>query len=106
MRARRLAALMGVAALAFAVIGPPALAAGATLAQQEEEQDVPAEEGGSGQDAETETDPGEGGGAAEETGPPWTYQMAWLALIGAFFLLLAIGAAYYRFVVMRQRGEA
>lgn len=105
MRARRLVALMGVAALVLAVVGAPALAAGATLAQQEEEQDVQGEEGG-GQDAEAETNPGEGGGAVEETGPPWTYQMARLTLIGAFFLLLAIGAAYYRFVVMRQRGEA
>ena len=105
MRARRVAAILGAISLIFGVIAPPALAAGASLAQQEEEQDAQGEEGG-GQDAEAETDPGEGGGAAQETGPPWTYQMSWLALIGAFFLLLAIGAAYYRFVVMRQRGEA
>ncbi|MGH2694586.1 MAG: hypothetical protein ACRDJJ_07175 [Actinomycetota bacterium] len=105
MRVRCVAALLGVAALALAAVASPALAAGPTLAQQQQEEDVPGEEE-SGQDAEAETDPGEGGGAAEETGPPWTYQMSWLALIGAFFLLLAIGAAYYRFVVTRQRGEA
>jgi hypothetical protein len=106
MRVSRVAAFLGAGVLILGVIAAPALAAGATLAQQEEEQDAPAEEEGSGQDAEAETDSGEGGGATVETGPPWTYQMAWLALIGAFFLLLAIGAAYYRFVVTRQRGEA
>jgi hypothetical protein len=43
--------------------------------------------------------------AATETGPPWTYQMAKIALLGVVGLGLAIGAAYYRFVVVRRRGE-
>ena len=59
-------------------------------------QDEPEAETGSGAD-ETEE-------AATETGPPWTYQMARLALGALALLGLAIAGAYYRFVVMRQRG--
>lgn len=59
-------------------------------------QDEPEAETGSGAD-ETEE-------AATETGPPWTYQMARLALGALVLLALAIAGAYYRFVVMRQRG--
>ena len=42
----------------------------------------------------------------EETGPPWTYQMARISLLLLALLFVAVGAAYYRFVVRRQRGEA
>ena len=59
-------------------------------------QDEPEAETGSGAD-ETEE-------AVEETGPPWTYQMARMALAALFLLGLAIAGAYYRFVVLRQRG--
>lgn len=67
-------------------------------AEQQEERDPEdtAEETGAG---------GEGEEAATETGPQWTYQMARLALVGVVGLGLAIGAAYYRFVVVRRRGE-
>ncbi|HEY7875819.1 MAG TPA: hypothetical protein VIG64_11940 [Actinomycetota bacterium] len=41
----------------------------------------------------------------EETGPPWTYQMARISLLLLALLFLAMAAAYYRFVVKRQRGE-
>ncbi|HEX2196475.1 MAG TPA: hypothetical protein VHJ76_06070 [Actinomycetota bacterium] len=58
--------------------------------------DEPEAETGSGAD-ETEE-------AATETGPPWTYQMARIALASLVLLALAIAGAYYRFVVMRQRG--
>ncbi len=71
-------------------------------------------EGGEGEDeesggqdepeAETGAGAGETEGAATETGPPWTYQMARMALAALVLLALAIGGAYYRFVVMRQRG--
>ena len=61
-------------------------------------QDEPEAETGSGAD-ETEE-------AATETGPPWTYQMARIALASLVLLALAIAGAYYRFVVMRQRGAA
>lgn len=58
--------------------------------------DEPAAETGSGAD-----DTGE---AVTETGPPWTYQMARIALASLLLLALAIAGAYYRFVVTRQRG--
>ncbi len=59
-------------------------------------QDEPEAETGSGADQTEE--------AATETGPPWTYQMARIALASLLLLALAIAGAYYRFVVMRQRG--
>jgi hypothetical protein len=59
-------------------------------------QDEPEAESGSGAD-QTED-------AATETGPPWTYQMARMALAALVLLGLAIAGAYYRFVVTRQRG--
>ena len=55
-------------------------------------------------EAETGSGAGETEEAVEETGPPWTYQMARMALAALFLLGLAIAGAYYRFVVMRQRG--
>jgi hypothetical protein len=61
-------------------------------------QDEPEAETGSGADQTEE--------AATETGPPWTYQMARIALASLLLLGLAIAGAYYRFVVMRQRGAA
>lgn len=59
-------------------------------------QDEPEAETGSGADQTEE--------AATETGPPWTYQMARMALAALALLGLAIAGAYYRFVVTRQRG--
>jgi hypothetical protein len=59
-------------------------------------QDEPEAETGSGADQTEE--------AVTETGPPWTYQMARMALAALVLLGLAIAGAYYRFVVMRQRG--
>lgn len=59
-------------------------------------QDEPEAETGSGAD-QTED-------AETESGPPWTYQMARLALAALALLGLAIAGAYYRFVVARQRG--
>ncbi|MGH2748763.1 MAG: hypothetical protein ACRDKB_12705 [Actinomycetota bacterium] len=63
--------------------------------QEERDEEDTAEETGAG---------GEEGEAATETGPQWTYQMARIAMVGVVALGLAIGAAYYRFVVMRRRG--
>lgn len=59
-------------------------------------QDEPEAETGSGADQTEE--------AVPEAGPPWTYQMARMALGALVLLGLAIAGAYYRFVVMRQRG--
>lgn len=58
--------------------------------------DEPEAETGSGADQTEE--------AVTETGPPWTYQMARIALASLLLLALAIAGAYYRFVVQRQRG--
>ncbi len=51
---------------------------------------------------ETESEE-EGGEAAEETGPPWTYQMARIALVLLVLTILGVGFAYYRFVATRRR---
>jgi hypothetical protein len=52
------------------------------------------EEGGS---------PEEGGGESAETGPPWTYQMARIALVLLGLTLLGVAFAYWRFVAQRRR---
>ncbi len=105
MRAR-LAILMALAAIvgSLAAMAPLAHAhAGVTLSQQNQEE---GESGGSGNQGD-EGQQGEGGGesdeAAEETGPPWTYQMARISLILLFLTLLAVGFAYYRFVATRRK---
>ncbi|HVF52127.1 MAG TPA: hypothetical protein VNC78_00815 [Actinomycetota bacterium] len=69
-----------------------------------EEQEADAEGGG----ADDEKDVGDAAEeeAVEEAGPPWTYQMAKLSLGLLVLLGIAIGAAWYKFVGMRQRGEA
>lgn len=65
------------------------------------------DEGTTGQDdpeAETGSSEEQTEEATTETGPPWTYQMARIALASLALLGLAIAGAYYRFVVTRQRG--
>jgi hypothetical protein len=128
---RRLVVLLalGLVLGALSGAGPATAADGLVLAQEvgegEEGSDVGAEEGSQQQEGgTTEGDEGEdqesGGqdepeaetGAGEdqseeavtETGPPWTYQMARMALAALLLLGLAIAGAYYRFVVTRQRG--
>lgn len=61
--------------------------------------------GGGGGDSESgeAEGGGESGGAAEETGPPWTYQMARISLALLFLTLLGVGFAYYRFVATRRK---
>lgn len=71
-----------------------------------EEEEAERQEAGDPEDTAEETGAGgETGEAASETGPQWTYQMARIALVGVVGLGLAIGAAYYRFIVVRRRGE-
>lgn len=94
-----------VLAAVFAALAGPARAA-AEVAQGQE-QDVE-QEGGEGEgevESEGGAEEGQTEEAAEEEGPPWTYQMARFSVAMLLFLGLGIGAAYYRFVVMRQRGE-
>jgi hypothetical protein len=57
-----------------------------------------------GSSAETGADKGQTVPAADETGPPWTYQMARLGILLIVVMVLGCGLAYYRFVVRRQRG--
>lgn len=127
---RRTAALFAlVLLLGGAGLTGSALAADIVLAQEvgetEEESGITGEEGSqqseggtsegdegddqeSGGADEPEAETGSGAGETEEavteTGPPWTYQMARIALASLALLGLAIAGAYYRFVVMRQRG--
>jgi hypothetical protein len=72
------------------------------------------EGGGQGEESEGTTPQGgnedeggesaeEGGAAAEEVGPPWTYQMARIALVLLALTLLGVAFAYYRFVAVRRR---
>jgi hypothetical protein len=44
--------------------------------------------------------------AAEEEGPPWTYQMARIGIGLLVLMFLGLGLLYYRMVVSRQRGVA
>jgi hypothetical protein len=114
MRARVAIALMlGLAA--WLALTAPVPAAGLVAAQEpnQEEDVVGEEEEAGGQEganrgareegAEVGADEGETEGASE-TGPPWTYQMAWLGLLLLVAMGAAVGLAYYRFVVRRQRG--
>lgn len=66
--------------------------------KDQESQSDPETESGASQE-ETET-------ATEETGPPWTYQMARIALVLLALTLLAVFLAYQRFVIRRRRGFA
>ena len=84
------------------------------LAQQPGED--PDTEGGEGQDpegegqgdpeAETGANEGQGEEATPEPGPPWTYQMARIALVLLALTLVAVFLAYQRFVIRRRRGFA
>ena len=89
---------------------------GLVIAQQPNEDtgvqggDAQDEGGGAGQDdpgAETGADEGqtEEGTSAETTGPPWTYQMAWITLALLVLLALGLGYLYFRLVFSRRRGE-
>lgn len=122
MRAQLLIPLVLVGALT--AMAPAAYAAGPLLAQENEQQDAGRQKAGGGgdlvdeeeeaegqesadeEDAARETGAGEEEteGAATETGPPWTYQMAWLGVLMLLGLAAGIGLAYYTFVVRRQKG--
>ena len=63
-------------------------------------------EGQSDADAETGAGEGETGEAATEEGPPWTYQMARIAIALLVLVAGALGLLYYRLIVQRSRGAA
>ncbi len=103
--------------LALIPLGPAAAesAVGGTITWAQQPGTDQQVEGGEGQDdegagssdeeAETGVEEGQEEGTAEETGPPWTYQMARISL--ALLALLALGMAllYFRLVVSRRKGE-
>jgi hypothetical protein len=116
MRAR-LVTLFALLVVVTAVTVAPVPAAGAPdrpfaqdVGEEEEElvgeeEEAEGQEGGGEAETEGEVGAGEGEteGAAEETGPPWTYQMARLGMVLLVVLGLAIGLAYWRLVAKRQR---
>ena len=66
-------------------------------AEQQGQGDPETESGASEEETES---------ATEETGPPWTYQMARIALVLLALTLVAVFLAYQRFVIRRRRGFA
>ena len=123
MRARLaiiLASLLLLAGGTVFLAVPAGASEGLVLAQEvgEEEGDANPEQGegapgegseGAGQsDAEAESGVGEGesGGEAAEPGPPWTYQMARMAIGLVLLMFLMVGFTYYHFVYRRQKGTA
>ncbi len=89
-----LIALMAVVSSVTAFASPAWASPGPTLAQETDSEE---EEGGGGGSEE------EGGEGAEEAGPPWTYQMARIALVLLALTILGVAFAYYRFVATRRR---
>ena len=100
MRARL--ATLAAALLVCGALIPAAASIAHAQTPQETTDKGKAKEGQSGADAKKD---GEATPAAPEEGPPWTYQMARMGLAILFFLALGMGLLYYRFVVVRQRGE-
>jgi hypothetical protein len=117
MRSRLTAVVTLLALLAVALVAPAAQASTTgTLLAQEQPTEEPAVEGGEGQneggdgqgdpDAESGASEEEAeGSATEETGPPWTYQMARITLVLLLFLALGLAYLYYRLVAQRRKGE-
>lgn len=113
----RSAVLLVLAALLstlFALRAPLAHASDVVLAQESEtegsdqgdESDSGAtdeDEGSGSSEAEVGSNEGQSDPAAEETGPPWTYQMARMIVALAVLMALGIAFLYWRLVVQRQR---
>jgi uncharacterized protein HemX len=97
-----LALLLALCMTALSPLIGSAVAATQVTAQEEESEGQ--DEGGQDPETETGADEGQAEGAEEETGPPWTYQMARMGIALMVVLALGIGLAYYRFVTKRQRG--
>lgn len=109
----RWAILAALLAVLFLAAAPGvALAGGGAFAQGG--QDDAGEEGSAGEEApEGQSDPeaetgaqDEAEGAATETGPPWTYQMARISIVLLVLLGLAVFRSYHKLVGSRQKGAA
>jgi len=111
MRARLviLIALMAMVT-SMVTLGSPAWSSTDPTFAQETDSDN--EGSGQSEDSEEGTSQGsnedEGGESSEEggtaeVGPPWTYQMARIALVLLALTLLGVAFAYYRFVAIRRR---
>ena len=118
MRSRWLPAVaLALVVAVIALQASPAFAAAGTVAAAQDGggQGGGGQEGGGGQgdggegqddpDAETGAGEEEQESAVPEEGPPWTYQMAKISLLGLALLLLACAYLYWRLVVVRRRGE-
>jgi hypothetical protein len=107
MRSRRLVWLVGTLVLSATLsqIAPALASTSTALTQEDQGEQKEGEEGQGDADAETGASEEETEGGTAETGPPWTYQMAWISIAGLAFLLLACGYLYWRLVVVRRRGE-
>lgn len=118
---RRVTAWLAVMLVAGVFLAPIAQASELVLAQETgedsggnvDESDAGGEETagtsqdeGAGEEAAESGAGGESGGATEETGPPWTFQMARLTLVLLFLWGLVTVIQYYRMVVQRSRGRA
>ena len=104
-------AILAAALLVAFMTVPQAMAAsrGYVVAQAEQgDAETQGEDGGEGsgqssEEAETGTEESESEGAATETGPPWTYQMARIIIVLSILLGLAIMRWYWKLVGSRQR---
>jgi hypothetical protein len=110
-----------VVLIAGAALVPAAQAADLVLAQESgedsdgnvsgeeteggEESTGSQEDEGAGEEAAETGAGGESEGAAEETGPPWTYQMARMSAVLLLLIGLITVIQYYRMVVQRSRGR-
>ena len=79
---------------------------GSTQGEETGGDETTGQEGSGDESTEVGADEGETEPVAEEVGPPWTYQMARIVLVLLLFLVLGIGAIYYRLVASRRKGIA
>ena len=104
----RVAAILSLLLISFLIPTSIATARTVTLAQDTETEQGEAGntsegEGQSDADAETGAGEGEQEGAAEEEGPPWTYQMARIGIALLVIVAILMGLLYYRMIASRSR---
>jgi len=89
-------------------LGMSAALSSSAVAQPAGGTEEESESGTTSEEDEAQQGAGEEGteGAATETGPPWTYQMARIALVLLVFLGLSVGLMYWRLIASRQRPTA